>query len=221
MPANQQVCSYPPTCGRPGCALYADRPSSFTLDKPCTCCGYPGLKSLGNTCRHPQLRYIRNGPHAGKIGCLEPGCKALFEPHSRHPEFHERMRRQLKCILRGPERRRAGAWIAFAGDPIPSNDFEPWKDSKAGFFVAYFFADCRSPLYDLLKPANKEAEPPWDGVLPPAPSPPSRVPPPATNQWGSIPAQSPPGYPPPGPKTIVPAPPQVTACPPVKKPPAS
>jgi hypothetical protein len=217
-PPPVPVQSLPDSCGRPGCPLYQERPSVFTPDRPCPHCGYPGLKSLGNTCRHPQLRYILNGPNAGKFGCLEPGCKAVFESRCHHPEFHAKLRAKLKAVLRGPDQLQAGAWVAFADSDVPRHGYEPWKNPAEGFFVAYFFVDSRGPLYDLLRPVNEEAKPPWDGMLP-QPIPASRALQAAgpSAQPPSPSAQLPPP-PPPG-RSIIQPPPQVTACPPAKGPP--
>ena len=63
-------------CPRENCG------TAFLRNTACPKCGYPGFKSVA-TCNHLELYEIRLGSSAGKLGCLAPGCKALFDIRGR------------------------------------------------------------------------------------------------------------------------------------------
>jgi len=46
--------------------------------RDCPDCGWPGMKAMPGTCRHPELRRIQFGQDAGKFSCKTPGCQARF-----------------------------------------------------------------------------------------------------------------------------------------------
>jgi hypothetical protein len=100
----------------------------FPSGEVCEKCGYPGLKDT-KACDHLELYRIKNGPNAGKYGCLVPGCKeVLEEKYMSTPHFDcisslagniaalveprtEAYRREFCRITRGPR-----------------NYCEPWRE---------------------------------------------------------------------------------------------
>ena len=89
--------------------------------RDCPDCGWPGMRAIPGSCRHPELRRIQFGGDAGKFSCRSPGCQArfrLYEGLTRAGKL-DQISRDLRAdppetITRGPDDIEVGGEDYFA-----------------------------------------------------------------------------------------------------------
>ena len=78
--------------------------------RDCPDCGWPGMRAIPGSCRHPELRRIQFGSRVGMFSCLTPGCQArfrLYEGLTKAGDL-DQIQRDLRAappeaIVRGPD----------------------------------------------------------------------------------------------------------------------
>lgn len=138
----------PRLCGRNRPAIYP-----YCTEEPCEWCGYPGLKSLPNTCRHTEL--IPSTKDITTYLCTS--CDARFASVRGN---------SVQRLIRGPDDISAAIIDIHCVETLRGKEWRDklimaiWKSVEGGDFMAF---DVQSERFHPLRPLNEAAQPPNGG----------------------------------------------------------